>query len=71
MALQIVRKLPDGIFDRGFGEAKLLFEVCVLGTNFLDLLLGSLDLSIAFVYLAQRDVDQVFQTCDCGHRLFY
>ena len=70
VALQIVRQLPDGIFDSGFGDAKLLFEVCVLGAHFLNLMLGSLDLSIAFVYLAQRDVDQVLQTCDCGHRLF-
>ena len=70
VSLQIVRQLPDGIFDSGFGDAKLLFEVCVLGAHFLNLMLGSLDLSIAFVYLAQRDVDQVLQTCDCGHRLF-
>ena len=34
------------------------------------MLLGSLDLSVTFVYFAQRDVDQVLQTRDRRHRLF-
>ena len=70
VAFQIVRQLPNGFFGRGFGYAKLLFEVCVLGAHFLDLVLGCLDLSVAFIDFAQRDVNQILQARDRGHCLF-